>query len=206
DWYKEQSDKLAEKGLKIITANWIYGDRHILTKKLVKTPEDVKGLKIRVPANTIQVKGFEVLDAAPTPMALGEVYTALQQGTIDGMEHTIPNLLAGKYYEVIKYVALDSHIKNTTVWLTGTEFFNSLTPEQQKLLVDTGNEAGIYDTKLYFEAEKAAREELEKLGVTFTEVDREEFKKKAAKFYELPEFTKIWSPNLYDTVKKAMTK
>ena len=71
--------------MKIVAANWKYGARHTLTNKPVNKLEDLKGLKIRVPTNIIQVKGFEVLGATPTPMALGEVYTALQQGTIDGV-------------------------------------------------------------------------------------------------------------------------
>lgn len=204
DWYKQQSDKLAEKGLKILTSNWKYGDRHILTKKPVKTVADLKNMKIRVPNNTIQVKGFEVLGATPTPMALGEVYTALQQGTIDGMEQTLPNIVSGKYYEVAKYIALDSHVKNFTVWLTGTIFFDSLTPEQQEILISCGNEAGLYCTREYEEAEKNAIEELKAAGVELREVDKEEFKNAAQSFYTLPEFTSIWSPNLYETVKNAM--
>jgi tripartite ATP-independent transporter DctP family solute receptor len=202
-WYKEQSDKLAKKGLTILAANWIYGDRHLLTKKPVNTVADLKGLKIRVPANTIQVAGIAVLDAAPTPMPLGEVYTALQQGTIDGLEQTLPNFVAGKYFEVAKYAALDSHVKNSTVWLTGTEFFSSLTPEQQAILISAGEEAGLHCNELYAEAEKKAIEELKAAGVTIIEVDREAFKKKAEPFYSLPQFTKIWTPGLYEAVKEA---
>lgn len=79
DWYAQESKKLEDNGLKIIASNWVYGDRHLLTKKPVNSLADLKGMKIRVPNNEIQVKGFEVLGAVPTPMPLGDVYTALQQ-------------------------------------------------------------------------------------------------------------------------------
>ena len=86
DWWKEQCAKLNEMGLKVVASNWVYGERHTLTTKPVKTVEDLKGLQIRVPTNQIQTKGFEVLGATPVGMSLGDVYTALQQGTIDGGE------------------------------------------------------------------------------------------------------------------------
>ncbi len=204
DWWKEQTDKLEEQGLKMLAANWIYGDRHTLTTKPVRKPSDLKGMKIRVPNNTIQIKGFEVLGATPTPMPLGEVYTALQQGTIDGLENPLPVLYNGKFHEVAKYLTLDGHIKNFTTLICGVEFFNSLTPEQQQILIDTGYEAGLYNNELQ---EKVAEETLEKFkaeGVEIIEVDVKEFKEASKEFYNLPEFTSQWSEDLYNTVKDAM--
>lgn len=204
DWYADQSAKLEEQGLKILTSNWMYGDRHTLTKKPVRTPADLKGMKIRVPNNTIQIKGFEVLGATPTPMALGEVYTSLQQGTIDGLENPLPVLYNGKFHEVAKYLTLDGHVKNFTTWICGTEFFNSLTPEQQQILIESGNEAGIYNNEVQ---EKVMAETLEKFkaeGVEIIEVNQDEFKKAAESFYSLPVFTSQWSEGLYETVKENM--
>ncbi|MDF2547359.1 MAG: C4-dicarboxylate transporter substrate-binding protein [Anaerosolibacter sp.] len=204
DWYADQSAKLEEQGLKILTSNWMYGDRHTLTKKPVRTPADLKGMKIRVPNNTIQIKGFEVLGATPTPMALGEVYTSLQQGTIDGLENPLPVLYNGKFHEVAKYLTLDAHVKNFTTWICGTEFFNSLTPEQQQILIESGNEAGIYNNEVQ---EKVMAETLEKFkaeGVEIIEVNQDEFKKAAESFYSLPVFTSQWSEGLYETVKENM--
>ncbi|MDI3535017.1 MAG: TRAP-type transport system periplasmic protein [Thermosediminibacterales bacterium] len=204
DWWKEQCAKLEEKGLKLLTANWIYGDRHTLTIKPVRKVADLKGMKIRVPNNTIQIKGFEVMGATPTPMPLGEVYTALQQGTIDGLENPLPVLYNGKFHEVAKYLTLDGHIKNFTTWICGVEFFNSLTPEQQQILIETGDEAGLYNNSIQ---EKVTEETLEKLkaeGVEVIEVDISEFQEAAKAFYSLPEFTSKWSDGLYDKVKAAM--
>lgn len=204
DWWKEQCAKLEEKGLKLLTANWIYGDRHLLTVKPVRKLADLKGMKIRVPNNTIQIKGFEVLGAKPTPMPLGEVYTALQQGVIDGLENPLPVLYKGKFHEVAKYLTLTGHVKNFTTWITGTKFFNSLSPEQQKLLIETGNEAGLYNNSIQQQVEKETLEKLKAEGVQVIEVDLSEFREAAKAFYSLPELTSKWTPGLYDKVKASM--
>lgn len=204
DWYKEQSEKLEKQGLKLITSNWKYGDRHTLTTKPVRSVSDLKGKKIRVPNNDIQIKGFEVLGATPTPMALGEVYTALQQGTIDGLENPLPVLYNGKFHEVAKYLTLDGHVKNFTTLVMGVDTFNSMTEEQQKIFIETAEEAGVYNNELVEEANKETLKLFEEEGVEIIEVDYEEFKEGAEGFYSLPEFTKIWSDGLYERVKEEM--
>ncbi len=205
-WYADQSKALEAKGLKLLSSNWVYGDRHTLTKRPVNTVDDLKGMKIRVPNNTIQVKGFEVLGAVPTPMALGDTYTALQQGTIDGVENPLPVLYNGKFQEVAKYLILDGHVKNFTTWVCGAEFFHSLTKEQQDLLVSTGEEAGIYNNELQKESEKEVLEKFKAEGVTIVEPSEDVlngFREKSKAFYTLPEF-KDWTPGLYETVQNAM--
>jgi len=204
DWYAEQSALLEDQGLKILSSNWKYGDRHTLTKSPVRTVSDLQGMKVRIPNNTIQIKGFEVLGAAPTPMALGEVYTSLQQGTIDGLENPLPVLYNGKFHEVAKYLSLTGHVRNFTTWITGTQFFNTLSAEQQQWLMETGNEAGFFNNEL---ADAATEETLQMFideGVEVIEVDIDEFAAAAEVFYSLPEFTSIWSEGLYETVKAAM--
>lgn len=204
DWYQEQSDKLAEKGLRILTSNWKYGDRHTMTVKPVNSVEDLKGMKIRVPNNTIQIKGFEALGVTPTPMALGEVYTSLQQGTIDGLENPLTVLYNGKFQEVAKYLILDGHVKNFTTWVTGEEFFNGLTPEQQKMLMETDDEAGLHNNSIQDQIAAETIEKLKAEGVEIIDINVEEFKNKAMSFYEMPEITEKWSDGLYETVKEAM--
>ena len=207
DWYKEQSAKLEEQGLKIVASNWVYGERHTMTKKPVNSVEDLAGMKIRVPNNKIQIKGFEVLGATPTPMPLGDVYTALQQGTIDGLENPLPVLYNGKFQEVAKNLILDGHVKNFTTLVCGADFFNSLTPEQQEIFVSTAEEAGIFNNELQEQAMQDTLDLFKEEGVTVVEPTAEQlagFKAEAEKFYQLSDFTDIWTPGLYDTVKAAM--
>ncbi|MBS6882716.1 MAG: C4-dicarboxylate TRAP transporter substrate-binding protein [Clostridiaceae bacterium] len=204
DLYADLCSDLEEQGLKILTSNWIYGDRHILSKKPIRSLADLKGMKIRVPSNDIQVEGMQVLGANPTPMALGDVYTALQQGTIDGFEQPITVIYAGKYYEAAKYLTLTEHVKNNTTWICGTDFFNSLTAEQQQILIECGEEAGIYNNEQYFQQEEEALNALKEAGVEVIEIDKDEFREAAQSFYQLDKFTSVWSDGLYDRVKEAM--
>lgn len=206
DWYKEQCDKLEEKGLKIIASNWIYGERHTLTNVPVNTVDDLKGLKIRVPSNEIQSQGIDVLGATSTGMALGDVYQALQTKTIDGAENPLATLYGRKLHEVAPYLILDGHVKNFTTWVCSADWFNSLTEEQQTWLIETAEEAGNYNNEVQQAAEADYLQKMKEEGVTVVEPSDDvmaEFKKKAEPFYEMgDEFG--WSDGLYDTVKAAM--
>ncbi|MBQ3377762.1 MAG: C4-dicarboxylate TRAP transporter substrate-binding protein, partial [Synergistaceae bacterium] len=185
NWWAEQCKKLEEKGLHILAANWAYGARHTLTTKPVKTVDDLKGLQIRVPTNQIQTKGFEVLGATPVGMSLGDVYTALQQGTIDGGENPLATLYGRKHHEVAKYLILDGHVLNFTNWICSQMWFESLTEEQQKALVETGYEAGVFNNELQSKAEEHYMNLMKDEGVTVV-VPSEEvlngFRAKAADF------------------------
>ena len=204
DWYKEQCAKLEEKGLKILASNWIYGERHTLTTTPVNTVEDMQGLKIRVPSNEIQSKGFDVLGATSTGMALGDVYQALQTKTIDGAENPLATLYGRKLHEVAQYLILDGHVKNFTTWVCSADWFNSLTEEQQTWLIETAQEAGEYNNEVQQAAEADYLQKMKDEGVTVVEPSEEVlagFKEKAQPFYEM-DFG--WTDGLYDTVRKAM--
>lgn len=206
DWYADQCAQLETKGLKIVTSNWKYGERHTLTTKQVTTVDDMSGMKIRVPGNQIQSIGFDVLGATSTGMALDEVYQALQTGTIDGAENPLATLYGRKLHEVAKYLILDGHVKNFTTWVMSADLFNSLTPEQQELLVSTGEEAGLYNNELVDASEEEYLQMMKDEGVTVTELTDETlagFKEKAQAFYEQGS-TFGWSDGLYDTVRAAM--
>ncbi len=206
DWYAQQCKALEEKGLKILASNWIYGARHTLTNKKVTTPEDLKGLKIRVPANRIQTEGFIALGAAATGMSLGDVYQALQSGVIDGAENPLSTLYGRKLHEVAKYLLLDGHVMNFTTWICGTLFFDSLTEEQQNILASAAVEAGIYNNELKADSEKEYLDKMVAEGVMVSEMTPESqaaFKEAAQSFYSLGD-TFGWSENLYETVQEAM--
>ncbi|MCI6152240.1 C4-dicarboxylate TRAP transporter substrate-binding protein [Fusobacterium perfoetens] len=204
DWWKEQMTQLESKGMKIIGENWRYGVRHTITTKPVKSVKDLKGMKIRTQNSTIHVKGFEVLGATPTPMALSEVYTSLQQGTIEGLENPLSVIYSGKYQEVAKNLMLDGHIRDLSSIVVGTSFFNSLTKEQQELLISTCREAGDYQNKLAEQADIDCLEKLKKEGVKVTEIDFDEFNEKAKPFYQYKEITETWSKGLLERIKEII--
>ena len=206
DWYKEQEGKLEEKGLKILASNWAYGARHTLTNKPVNTVDDLSGMKIRVPSNQIQSLGFDVLGAASTGMSLGDVYQALQTKTIDGAENPLATLYGRKLHEVAQYLILDAHVLNFTTWVCSNDWFNSLTEEQQNLLLETGTEAGVYNNEIQQDAEADYLQKMKDEGVTVVEPTEEVmngFREKAKAFYDMGDKFS-WSEGLYDTVRAAM--
>lgn len=208
DWYQGQCKELENRGLKIVTSNWKYGERHTLTKKRVETVEDLKGLKIRVPGNQLQSIGFDVLGATSTGMDLGDVYQALQTGTIDGAENPLATLYGRKLHEVAKYLIMDAHVLNFTTWVMSNEVFEGLTKEQQELLVSTATEAGIYNNELVEESNDEYLQMMINEGVEVVEPSEEVmegFKKKAEAFYSQGDVFG-WSEGLYERVKAEIGK
>ena len=203
DWFAQKKAELSDLGLTILTG-WHYGARDTMTTKKVVTAADIKGMKIRVPNNSLQVKGMAATGAVPTPMSLGEVYTALQQGTIDGLENPLTVLYNGAYQEVCKYLILDHHILDYTCRVCGTDFFNTLTPEQQQILVEAGNEAGVYNNAMLEETTNKALEDLKAAGVEVVEFDRDSFVAACESFYADPDIQAMWSEGLIDQVKEII--
>lgn len=204
DWWKEKEVELEKNGLKIVGNNWRYGVRHTITTKPVKKVADLKGMKVRTQSSTVHVKGFEVLGATPTPMALSEVYTSLQQGTIDGLENPLSVIYSGKYHEVAKNLMLDGHIRDLSSICIGAQFFNSLTKEQQDLLISTCTEAGEYQNKLAAKADEECIEKFKNEGVTITEIDFDEFKKAAEPFYNDKALLNTWSEGLVERINSII--
>lgn len=203
DWFAQKKAELSDLGLTILTG-WHYGARDTMTTKKVVTAADIKGMKIRVPNNSLQVKGMAATGAVPTPMSLGEVYTALQQGTIDGLENPLTVLYNGAYQEVCKYLILDHHILDYTCWVCGTDFFNTLTPEQQQILIEAGNEAGVYNNAMLEETTNKALEDLKAAGVEVVDFDRDSFVAACESFYADPDIQAMWSEGLIDQVKEII--
>ena len=207
DWYKEQMELLAQNGLRVLTANWAYGERNIMTTRPVYTIDDMNGLILRTPNTTSYMRAFEAMGAAPTAMALNDVYTATQQGTIDGMENPMATLYGQSYYEVAKYITLTSHVKMPIQWVCSESFFQSLTPEQQTILMETGDEAGLFNNQKQDEMLADYVEKMEEEGVTIIELDdaeRAKFVEAASAIYSDPDVTGAWRDGLYDMVREIM--
>ena len=206
DWYKDQCAQLEAKGLKLLASNWAYGARHTLTVDPVNTVDDLAGMKIRVPSNKIQSLGFDVLGATSAGMALADVYQALQSKTIDGAENPLSTLYGRKLHEVAKYLILDGHVLNFTTWVCSNDWFNSLTEEQQNILLETGKEAGVFNNEVQSASEQDYLQKMIDEGVTVVDPSEEVldgFREKAKAFYDMgDEFG--WSEGLYDTVRAAM--
>lgn len=188
---KAWSDELANKfGLKVVSFNWVQGYRHFFTNKPVKTPEDLKGLRIRTPPAPIWQESVRALGAAPVALAFGEMYPALQQKAIDGVELVYNNIPAGRFYEVLKYVSETRHIMLINFEVISAKFFNSLPADYQKILVEECDKAGEETSKRIFKLEAEVKEQLKGRGMTVVEgVDLAAFRKAGEKAYEVLKIT-----------------
>ncbi len=200
-WWKEKEAALAEKGVHILAPNFLYGVRHLLTTRAVETPEDLSGLKIRTPNNRMQISAFEAMGANPTPMPLGEVYAALSQGVIDGVENPLSVLYGQKFHEVAKDLSLIGYLTNTNMLFAGETFMQTLSEEQRAMIEETAYEAGLYSQKLMTEKDAETLELMRADGVSVHEVDVAPFREKAMSVYgDFPE----WSDGLYESIQSQL--
>lgn len=113
------------------------------SKRPIHSPKDMKGLKFRTMTIPIHMEFMRSLGASPTPIAWAEVYTALQTGVVDGQHNPIPIIYIGKLYEVQKYLTITNHMYTPYVWVINKDFFNSLTDEEQRVVVEAAKVANI---------------------------------------------------------------
>jgi TRAP-type transport system periplasmic protein len=168
------------KGANIRIIAWAYnfGARSVLTKKPVKTPEDLAGLKIRTLPNPIITECLRLMGAAATPLAFGEIYTGLQAGVLDGLEHDPPTILASKFYETSKNYALTQHIFSPLAVYFSDVTFNRMDPKLREGFLDAAKRAAA-DTRAHgLAVEKEALAALADKGVTIVECDKEAFRKR----------------------------
>ena len=133
DWFKGLSEQLDKQNIHIVIPDVIYGTRHLLTKKPVTKPEDLKGMKIRVQHSRVPLQTIKAMGGVPTPMSLSDVYPGLSEGIIDGLENPPAVLYGGKFFEVAKNLNLTAHSTHMSPFVVGTAFWDTLTPEQQKI-------------------------------------------------------------------------
>jgi len=161
------------------------------------------GLKIRTPNNIMQIRAIEAMGGTATPMPLGDVYPALTQGTIDGVENPLPVLYGQKLHEQAKELSMISYLQNTSLWLGGQAYFDTLDPSVIEMLHETGREAGLYSQELAAKQDAKILEEMQAAGVNVIYPDLAPFKDAAMKVYgEFPE----WSEGLYEEIQTQLAQ
>ena len=193
----------SRRGLRVIGVGYL-GARHLTTTKTpVRTPADLRGLKIRVPGIPYRRAAFTALGASPTPMAFAELYLGLQQGVVDGQENPLPQIVSMKFYEVQDYLIMTGHAQNPEMLIMNDAKFLSLPAEYQDLLVAVGNEIFGEQTREMTDAESAEllRQLREDHGMTVIEPDLEAFRRAVA---DVPgDFSEEWGEGTYERVMEA---
>src|SRR5271157_103860 len=168
---------LAEKQGFIILRNWEYGFRNLTNSvRPINTPDDVKALKIRTPAELQIQASMEALGAVVQAIAFPELYLALAQKVVDGEENPIPTIYFGKFYEVQKHLAITRHIYNNMIHTVGTNSWKRLTPEQQAIFREESKNSGELMRKLIADAETDQIDKLQKAGMQITQPDLAPFR------------------------------
>lgn len=207
DWYNEQRELLKKNGILTICDFLKAGGRHTLARVKLEKQADYVGRKIRVPSSNSNVKAYEALGAAAVPMNLGEVYTALQTGIVDGEDNGLATMVSEKHEEVAKFLTLDHHVFDLQSMMIGADAFDGLSAAHQELLVRTGKRAQDWFNDNAVKAEEDAIATMKKAGVTITEItDFTDFKKAAEKYYTDPGLSGSWRPGTYERVKKIIAK
>jgi TRAP-type transport system periplasmic protein len=174
---KELSDKSAEKGL-IVLGYWDNGIRHMTnSKKPITKVEDMKGLKMRTPPDSVLVDIMQSLGAEAQQIKFAELYVALQQGVVDGQENPLMNIHASKLYEVQKHLALTSHQFQMTPFLMSKRTWDKLAEADRKAVLEAAAEATALQRKLSQESDEKLLADLKAKGVQVTTVDKSAFEK-----------------------------
>lgn len=148
------------------------GYRHIFSTKPIDTIEDFSGLKIRTMETEIHQAAFSALGAMPTPMAFGEVFTALQQGTIDAAENSLDNIYSQNFHEVAKHVTLSGHVFGFVVLCISEKSWEKIPEEYHEAIQEAGKISAEYEAELMKTSNDEAQAKLEEAGVTIHEIDR----------------------------------
>lgn len=180
-------DELANKfGFKVLSFSWVQGYRHFFTNKPVRSPEDLKGMRIRTPPAPIWQESVRALGATPVALAFGEMYPALQQKVVDGVELVYNNIPGGRFYEVLKYITETGHIMLVNFEVVSAKWFNALPPDYQKILVEECDKAGMETSRAILESEKVVKADLIKRGMVVVDnVNIAAFRKAGEKAYEV---------------------
>ena len=200
-WFAGIADRLRARGFEVITAKWVYGTRHLLARKAVKTPADMKGLKIRTPAAPTLIKTIEYMGGVATPMPLSEVYPALTQGVIDGAENPLPVLQGAKLHEAAKYLSLTGHLDNVSIWIGSSKVFADLPADIVRIIKECAEAAAQFTYEQVTKNDQKALQEMQAAGVKVVTPDLEAFRAAVR-----PIYTDMFRPGLYDEVRRELDR
>jgi TRAP-type transport system periplasmic protein len=190
-----------------LTKIWYWGWRNFtFTSKEVRKPEDMAGLKIRVPESPVWVEMVRGFGAAPTPIPFGEVYTALQQKTVDGQENPIPTIFSRKFYEVQGVLTMSRHMLQNNMMVINQASMGRLKPEMQKLLIDEAAAVSAKNTQLQQAREESMLEDIRKSGRTriIADPDRDAFAARMDAVY--PKLEARWGPENWKRMRAEIDK
>ncbi|MGF9713629.1 TRAP transporter substrate-binding protein [Paenibacillus naphthalenovorans] len=171
------------------------------SKREVLTPADLQGLKLRTPQSPVSISIFKALGANPTPMSFGELYTALEQKTVDGQENPLSLIYTNNFHEVQKYISITNHMYSPMLLMISEKTWSELSPELQKAVQEAANEARDYERKVSAEQEADLMKKLEEAGVKLSKPDLAPFVEATKDVHN--EFDAEYGADLYKKITEA---
>ncbi|WP_235599993.1 TRAP transporter substrate-binding protein [Alkalihalobacillus trypoxylicola] len=192
-----QEEMLEETGVRGLEF-WLRGPRQLTTNRPVESPEDLRGIKIRVPDIEASVEGWKALGANPTPMNFGEVYSSLQTGVIDAQENPIAFTASARIQEVQKYLVMTDHVFGYVQLLMSDKTFEGLTEAEQEAVLEAAEEARIFQNEIVFDEEERALQMMLDSGIETIEVELEPFREAVQSVHR--ELADKYGQELYDAI------
>lgn len=184
DVTQKLSDRVEPSGAHLL-AFWDNGFRHITnSKRPIETPQDLAGLKIRVPEGKVYLDTFNALGALPTVISFGELYSALQLNTVEGQENPVAHIITQKFYEVQKYVSKTYHIHSCSPLLINRAKFDQLPSEYQTILTESAVSFGLKHIDRVAELEAGQWQECAEKGMTISEPELKPFEEQVQSVYD----------------------
>jgi tripartite ATP-independent transporter DctP family solute receptor len=169
----------------VVLGYWFSGERNVWnSERPIVVPEDLKGLKIRVMQTPILIETFDAIGALATPMSFGELYSALEQGVVNGAETDHVDLYQERFYEVTEYVSYTRHLYLAVGLIFSRKLFDDLPPDIQQAVLKAGEASVLAEREAMARMTEEAHEELMALGIQFNEVDRDAFLERVQEVYE----------------------
>jgi tripartite ATP-independent transporter DctP family solute receptor len=195
--------KLASDKMEVTILTPIYlGTRQVNLREVrnVKTPADLKGVKLRMPASKEWLFLGEALGATATPLAFGEVYMGLKTGTIDGQDNPLPSVRAAKFYEVTKQLVMTNHLVDGIFIAIADKTWNALTPAQKQKVKAAAEAAAQFNNENRIKEEAQIVDFFKQQGLTVTVPDVDAFRKHVQQVYATSEMAKSWPKGLLDRI------
>ncbi len=192
-----------DHGVKVLSLDWVFGFRSMMTNKPITSPDDMNGMNIRVPTSQLYTYTIEAMGGNPVSMPYPDTYAAIQQGVIDGVEGSIMTYYGTQQYENVKEYSLTNHLLGVSAISISTDLWDTLTEEEQTIIVEEfekGAEDNLTET---IKAEEEYADLLKEEGVTFHEVDAAAFLEAAEPVYsKFPQ----WTPGIYEEILEELEK
>ena len=195
--------KLVSEKMDVTPLSTVYlGTRQVNLRdpRNVKTPADLKGVKLRMPGSKEWLFLGEALGATPTPLAFGEVYLGLKTGTIDGQDNPLPSVRAAKFYEVTKQIVMTSHLVDGIFIAISNKAWNAMSTVQKQKVKAAADAASAYNNENRIKEEGQLVEFFKKEGLQVTTPDVEAFRKSVQATYQNSDYAKVWSKGLLERI------